>query len=81
MKKLLKEAIESAKRKKFLREQEVKRVNGETAVQEKAIAFPTAGRLYHKMRDTLVRVAKEIGIKLRQSYVRLSKRSLINQSR
>jgi transposase, IS4 family len=47
--KLLKETIESAKRKKLVREQEVKRVNVDTTVQEKAIAFPTDGRLYHKM--------------------------------
>jgi len=81
MKKLLKETIESAKRKKFVREQEVKRVNVETTVQEKAVAFPTDGRLYHKMRDTLVWVEKVIGIKLRQSYERRSKRSLIKQGR
>jgi IS5 family transposase len=41
--KLLKETIESAKRKKLVREQEVKRVNVDTTVQEKAIAFPTDG--------------------------------------
>ena len=81
MEKLLKETIESAKRKKLVREQEVKRVNVDTTVQEKAIAFPTDGRLYHKMRSTLVRVAKKIGIELRQSYERLSKRALIKHGR
>jgi hypothetical protein len=45
-----------------------------TSVKEKAIAFSTDERLYHKMRSTRVRVAKEIGIELRQSYERLSKR-------
>jgi IS5 family transposase len=81
MEKLLKETIESAKRKKLVREQEVKRVNVDTTVQEKAIAFPTDARLYYKMLQRLVRVGKEAGIGLRQSYRRLSKKALARQGR
>jgi IS5 family transposase len=36
-------------------------VNVDTTVQEKAIAFPTDGRLYHKARVALVRQAKKAG--------------------
>lgn len=50
-------------------------------VQEKAIAFPTDARLYHKMRETLVRSAKARDIELRQSYVRVSKKLLMQQGR
>jgi IS5 family transposase len=81
MEKLLKETIESAKRKRLVREQEVKRVNVDTTVQEKAIAFPTDARLYYKMLQKLVKKAKEAGIGLRQSYRRLSKKALARQGR
>lgn len=40
-------------------------VTVDTTVQEKAIAFPTDGRLYHKGRVWLVRLAKCSGIELR----------------
>ncbi len=79
--KLLQETIETAKRKKLLKKSDLNRVNVDTTVQEKAIAFPTDARLYHKMRRTLVRDARERGIALRQSYERLGKRSLMMQGR
>ena len=53
----------------------------DTTVQEKAIAFPTDGRLYHKGRVWLVRLAKRAGIELRQSYLRVGKQSLFMQQR
>ena len=79
--KLLKETIETAKREKLLKRVDVDRVNVDTTVQEKAIAFPTDARLYHKARRRLVKEAKRLGINLRQSYKRLSKRAFIKQSR
>jgi IS5 family transposase len=79
--KLLKETIEAAKRMKFLKASDSERVNVDTTVQEKAIAFPTDARLYHKMRRKLVREAKHRGIPLRQSYERVSKEALFRQSR
>ena len=48
-------------------------VNMDTTVQEKAVAFPTATRLYHKARAALARQAKRHGIVLRQSFERVSK--------
>ena len=56
-------------------------VNVDTTVQEKAIAFPTDARLYHKARGTLVRMAKHLGISLRQSYERVSKLALARNGR
>ena len=79
--KLLKESLAAAQREALLPPAEVKRVNVDTTVQEKAIAFPTDARLYHKARQALVRVARCCHFKLRQSYVRLGKRALVNQGR
>ncbi len=56
-------------------------VNVDTTVQEKAIAFPTDARLYHKARGALVRMAKRLGIPLRQSYERVSKLALAKNGR
>jgi transposase, IS5 family len=78
---LLKESLAAAQREAVLTEVELKRVNVDTTVQEKAIAFPTDARLYHKARQALVRVAQSCNFKLRQSYVRVGKRALGNQGR
>ncbi len=56
-------------------------MNVDTTVQEKAIAFPTDARLYHKMRVRLVAEAEKCGIALRQSYPRLGKKALARQGR
>jgi IS5 family transposase len=56
-------------------------VNVDTTVQEKAIAFPTDARLYHKMRLALVRRARSLGIRLRQNYRFKGKKLLAKQGR
>ena len=81
MEKLLTETLSTAKREQALRESEIKRVNVDTTVQEKAIAFPTDARLYHKARRSLVRAAHTAGINLRQTYARLGKQALARQGR
>ena len=78
---LLGETLETAKRGENLTEQHMERVNVDTTVQEKAIAYPTDARLYHKARVLLVKAARGRGIPLRQSYLRLGKRALIMSSR
>jgi len=79
--KLLTETLSTAKREQALRDSEIKRVNVDTTVQEKAIAFPTDARLYHKARRALVREARGAGINLRQTYVRLGRQALARQGR
>jgi transposase, IS5 family len=81
MEKLLTETLSTAKRERALTESEIKRVNVDTTVQEKAVAFPTDARLYHKARRALVRAATAAGINLRQTYVRLGKQALARQGR
>src|SRR5438270_5814147 len=81
MEKLIGETLSTAKREQALKESEIKRVNVDTTVQEKAIAFPTDARLYHKARRALVRAAQAAGINLHQTYVRLGKQALARQGR
>jgi transposase, IS5 family len=79
--KLLKETIEAALRLRIIKPSQLKRVNVDTTVQEKHIRFPTDARLYDRMRQKLVKAARTEGIALRQSYVRVGKRLLTQQSR
>lgn len=50
-------------------------------MEEKHIRFPTDSRLYHRARERLLKEARREGIKLRQSYVRVGKGLLLDQSR
>jgi transposase, IS5 family len=79
--KLLTETLSTAKREQALGDSEIKRVTVDTTVQEKAIAFPTDARLYHKARRALVQEAQGAGINLRQTYVRLGRQALARQGR
>ncbi|WP_332774989.1 IS5 family transposase [Polaromonas sp.] len=56
-------------------------VNVDTTVQDKAVAFLTDARLLHKARMALVRQAKKLGIKLRQSYERVGLASFVRSQR
>jgi len=81
LEKLLEATIHTALAMKALRPQELAKVNVDTTVQEKAIAFPTDARLYHKMRAALVRRAQSLGIRLRQNYRFKGKKLLARQGR
>lgn len=73
--------VRTAMQQQALKPSKIVQVNVDTTVQEKAIAFPTDARLYDKARRTLVRVARQHQVKLRQSYVRLGRHALFWQSR
>ena len=81
LEKLLEETLNIARRGQFLDSQEVKRVNVDTTVQEKAITFPTDAKLLHKMRRILVKEARKRCVFLRQSYERLGQKAFLMQSR
>src|ERR687894_10397 len=53
----------------------------DTTVQEKAVTFPTDAKLMHRARERLVRLAQKHEVRLRQSYVRVGKRALIQHQR
>jgi IS5 family transposase len=81
LEKLLEATIQAALAMKAMRPQDLQQVNVDTTVQEKAIAFPTDARLYHKMRVAIVRRAKSLGLVLRQNYRFKGKRLLAKQGR
>jgi IS5 family transposase len=81
LEKLLEATIQAALAMKAMRPQELEKLNVDTTVQEKAIAFPTDARLYHKMRVALVRRARSLGIRLRQNYRFKGKKLLAKQGR
>jgi IS5 family transposase len=81
MEKLFSQTLQTAQKKGLLKKSHLKKVNVDTTVQEKAIAYPTDARLYHKMRVKLVRVAQKLGIDLRQSYERVGRKALVMQGR
>jgi IS5 family transposase len=78
---LLKETLEAGLKMKAVKPSQLKRVNIDTTVQEKAIRFPTDVRLYDRVRERLVSAAKDRGIALRQNYNRLSKQKLLKHNR
>ena len=55
-------------------------MNVDTTVQEKAIRFPTDARTCDRMRERLVKITRDEGVVLRQSYRRVGKRTLRRQS-
>lgn len=81
LEKLLEATIRTALAMKAMRPQQLAQVNVDTTVQEKAIAFPTDARLYHKLRVALVRRAKSLGLRLRQNYRFQGKKLLAKQGR
>jgi transposase, IS5 family len=81
LEKLLEATIHAALAIGAIRPQELQKLNIDTTVQEKAIAFPTDARLYHKMRAALVRRATALGIRLRQNYRFKGKKLLARQGR
>jgi IS5 family transposase len=78
---MLKETIETAVRMKVITPTQIKRVNVDTTVQTKAVRYPTDARLYNRARERLVKVARERGIKIKQSYERVGARLVMQQSR
>lgn len=76
----LQELLRTAKRVGALKESHLNKVNVDTTVQEKVIAFPTDARLYYRMRGLLVKAAEARGIELRQNYRRLAKKTLSRQN-
>jgi IS5 family transposase len=55
---------------------DLRQVNVDTTVQEKAIRFPTDTQLCHKAREELLKTADHYGVEVRQSYVRKSKQAV-----
>jgi transposase, IS5 family len=60
---------------------DLSRVIIDTTVQPKAVMFPTDAKLIHRALERLVRLAKKLGVDLRQSYRGVGKLALIRYQR
>jgi transposase, IS5 family len=78
---LLQESLHLATRTGAARPADVTRVIVDTTVQPKAVAFPTDARLLHRTREWLLKLARQHGVALRQSYKRVGKSALIRHQR
>jgi IS5 family transposase len=78
---LLGETLSLALREKHVSEQELSRVNIDTTVQEKNITHPTDSKLFYRAIVKLGQAAKQRGIKLRQTYVRVAKKASLMAGR
>lgn len=78
---LLTQTIATGLKVKAVDKKDFARVNVDTTVMEKAIAYPTDARLMYKMLLRLLKMAHERKVELRQSYARKAKKSFIMQHR
>ncbi len=78
---LLQESLAVAVKTGAMKAQDTRRVIVDTTVQPKNVMFPTDAKLIHRARERLVRLAKRVGLDLRQSYVRVGKLALIKHQR
>ena len=81
LEKLLAETIAAGLRLRAINAKSLANVNVDTTVQEKAITYPTDAKLYHASRHRLILLTQKHGVKLRQSYERVSKDALLMVSR
>jgi transposase, IS5 family len=78
---LLAESLRVAHQSGALRTKDLERVTVDTTVQPKAVTFPTDAKLVHAAIKGLNRLAREHGVRLRQSYLRIAKRAAMMAGR
>jgi transposase, IS5 family len=78
---LLQESLAVATKTGAIKPSDLTRVIVDTTVQPKNISFPTDAKLLNRAREKLVKLAKSAGVKLRQSYARVGKLTLIQHQR
>jgi IS5 family transposase len=78
---LLQESLAVAISTGAMKPSDLSRVVVDTTVQPKNVTFPTDAKLVNRAREKLVKLAKQLGVKLRQSYARVGKIELIRQQR
>lgn len=77
---LLQETITVGLKTNTISKRDLKKVIVDTTVQEKNVTYPTDSKLYKKGIDLIVKEAKILGIKLKQSYKHVSKKALFKAS-
>ncbi|MGZ5096347.1 MAG: IS5 family transposase [Burkholderiales bacterium] len=78
---LLQESLATATRSGAMKPDDLARVIVDTTVQPKNVTFPTDAKLLNRAREKLVKLAKNLGVELRQSYTRVGKFELIRHQR
>lgn len=78
---LLQESLSVAITTKAMAPSDLSEVIVDTTVQPKAVMFPTDAKLMNRAREKLVKLAKQSGLVLRQSYTKVGKLALIMQQR
>ncbi len=78
---LIQESLAVATRTGAAKPADFRQVIVDTTVQPKNVMFPTDARLMHRARERLVRLAKRLGVDLRQTYERVGKLALIKHQR
>ncbi len=78
---LLGESLKVALESGVLKAKDLKRVVVDTTVQEKAVTHPSDGKLYYKALLGLKRLSDQLGLRLRQHYVRIGKKHLFKIGR
>jgi transposase, IS5 family len=78
---LVHESLAVATRIEAMKPSDLARIVVDTTVQPKAVMFPTDAKLLNRARERLVRLAKKVGVELRQSYRRVGKLALIQHQR
>jgi IS5 family transposase len=78
---LLQESLAVATKTGAMKPGDLARVIVDTTVQPKNITFPTDAKLLNRAREKLVKLAKKLGVELRQSYTRVGKFELRQHQR
>jgi len=78
---MLKATIQAGLKMKVITPAQIQRINVDTTVQTKAVRFPTDARLYDRARARLVKAARDAGLRIKQSYERVGRRLVMQQSR
>src|SRR3979490_3167273 len=78
---LVQESVGVATRSGAMMPGDLARVIVDTTVQPKNVTFPTDAKLLNRAREKLVKLAKQLGGELRQSYTRVGKFALIQHQR
>jgi len=79
--KILQATVEAGLQSKTIKRADLKRVTVDTTVQEKAVSFPTDSKLLNRTRERLVKLCRQQGIVLRQSYARKGPEALLRTNR
>jgi IS5 family transposase len=78
---ILQATVAAGLKSKTIKPAHLKRITVDTTVQEKAVSFPTDSKLLNRSRVRLVKLCRQNGVVLRQSYARKGPEALFKANR